>query len=183
MKRNLLNFALFSILFFCSGATAAETITITTYYPSPCGSYDELRARKIAIGDNYFNTSSYTWGIQVSAEADLVVEGRVGIGTASPVAKLEVKGGHGDSQIRLFSDQYSQGIGGVNTANLNLWASEPGWTWTGAGIGNNVINTSAGGLTRVNTSRGGSYCLDSRRQLCYTNFSGVKYLGIGAMFS
>lgn len=77
---------------------AQETITITTYYPSPYGSYRELRAQRMAIGDNYIDGSQYCWSpdtctTTINADADLLVEGRVGIGTTSPVAKLEVRGG------------------------------------------------------------------------------------------
>jgi hypothetical protein len=45
-----------------------------------------------------------------------------------------------------------------------LWASEPGLTYAGVGIGNNVNNwntaTSTGGISRISNLRGGSYiCL------------------------
>ncbi|MDD5660995.1 MAG: hypothetical protein PHI07_03835 [Candidatus Omnitrophica bacterium] len=74
----------------------AEEITITTYYPSPYGSYRELRSTRVAIGDNYIDGAAYTWeatngdGGEVDYLADLVVEGNVGIGTANPVAKLDI---------------------------------------------------------------------------------------------
>ena len=50
----------------------AEDITLTTYYPSPRGVYDELK----------------TMGQTLLAQSG----GNVGIGTASPVTKLEVNG-------------------------------------------------------------------------------------------
>lgn len=53
-------------------ALADETLTITTYYPSPYGSYNELRT--------YSNTYLAISG------------GSVGIGTTSPGTKLEVAG-------------------------------------------------------------------------------------------
>jgi len=70
---------------------AQETLTITTYYPSPYGSYQEIRANRIAIGDNYSQYSQYCWPggtctNTIDANADLVVEGNVGIGTANPQA-------------------------------------------------------------------------------------------------
>ncbi|MFH0912874.1 MAG: hypothetical protein V1884_01120 [Candidatus Omnitrophota bacterium] len=49
-----------------------ETFTITTYYPSPYGSYNELTT----ASNTYLATGS----------------GNVGIGTSSPFAKLEVTG-------------------------------------------------------------------------------------------
>ena len=69
-----------------------EEITITTYYPSPVGIYKELRAKKMAIGEDYYNPSSYSWGSEISSDADLVVEGRVGIGTENPQEELHVAG-------------------------------------------------------------------------------------------
>ena len=69
----------------------AEEITITSYYPSPYGIYNELRAKKMAIGDDYIDSGDYTWesadgdGGEVDHNADLVVEGNVGIGTTNPL--------------------------------------------------------------------------------------------------
>lgn len=64
---------LISGLFYtCNLALAQETITITTYYPAPYGSYAELTTTN--------NTYLATEG------------GKVGIGTTTPGAKLEVSG-------------------------------------------------------------------------------------------
>jgi len=71
----------------------SEELTITTYYPSPVGIYKELRAKRMAIGDNYYNPSDYSWGSEILSDADLVVEGRIGIGTTDPLEKLDVNGG------------------------------------------------------------------------------------------
>ena len=92
---------LFMGLFF-SLAFAQESLTISTYYPSPYGSYGELRAQKVAIGDNYTNGAQYCWagtGVCtniIPAAADLVVEGNVGIGTSNPSTNLDVNG-----QVRI----------------------------------------------------------------------------------
>jgi len=75
-----------------SFAQGGETITITTYYPAPFGVYKELRAKRMAIGDNYYDASGYAWGVNIDSDADLVVEGNVGIGTDNPQAKLDVDG-------------------------------------------------------------------------------------------
>jgi len=73
-----------------------EDITITTYYPAPKGVYKDLRSEKLAIGDDYINNSQYCWEgtctDPIDADADLIVEGNVGIGTISPRADLEVAG-------------------------------------------------------------------------------------------
>ncbi|MBU4251861.1 MAG: tail fiber domain-containing protein [Candidatus Omnitrophica bacterium] len=57
-------FLIFSLLFFCTICALAEEITITTYYPSPYGSYNELTTS----GNTYLATTS----------------GKVGIGTTAP---------------------------------------------------------------------------------------------------
>jgi len=95
-KKDLISFSLFFIyiLFLYSlGFAQQESITITTYYPSPYGSYGELRAQRMAIGTNYFG-SNYCWSPEsctyTISNADLVVEGHVGIGTATPIPNSEL---------------------------------------------------------------------------------------------
>ncbi|MDI6758173.1 MAG: hypothetical protein QMD94_00630 [Candidatus Omnitrophota bacterium] len=65
---------------------AEETITITTYYPSPYGSYRELTAHQMKIGSNYANAPV------VAVNDSLIVQGRIGIGTATPNSTLDVAG-------------------------------------------------------------------------------------------
>lgn len=72
---NMIGIAIFFILSLFYFSFAQESITITTYYPSPFGSYNELTT----TGNTYLATSS----------------GNVGIGTASPVRKLAVVGDTG----------------------------------------------------------------------------------------
>lgn len=75
---------------------AEETLTITTYYPSPYGVYREMRSQRMAIGGTYFDNANYLWeeldgdGGIIDYLADLVVEGNVGIGTTEPKAKLHL---------------------------------------------------------------------------------------------
>ena len=104
-----------------------EQITLTTYYPSPQGSYVELRARRAAIGDNFISPT-YCWAPAacanvIDANADLVVEGNVGIGIENPVARLEVSDGTTvNSYQRMFVVHGNSG-GTLHTAafynNLN----------------------------------------------------------------
>jgi len=72
-----------------SSFAQTETITITTYYPSPFGIYNELRAKKMAIGASYYNPA----GTSINDPADLIVEGNVGVGTSSPASMLSISGG------------------------------------------------------------------------------------------
>lgn len=89
------------LLFFCSTFVLAEDITITTYYPSPYGSYRELRAQRMGIGTTYYDRATVCWdppcpvgSVNVSAaNPSLLVEGNVGIGTMTP--------GFGNSYVGL----------------------------------------------------------------------------------
>ncbi|MFQ6601780.1 hypothetical protein [Flavobacterium sp. C3NV] len=79
----------------------------------------------------------------------------VGVGTP-PEHLLHLHGSHGDSRILLHS--YGGGSDATQ-ADLMLWASEPGLTYAGVGIGNNIhnFNNVNGGLRLLNPARGGSY--------------------------
>ena len=84
----------FAIILTClfTLSVSAETLTITTYYPSPYGVYSDLRAKRLAVGNAYYNPTTYPWGGTIDANADLVVEGNVGIGTVTPQTELDVNG-------------------------------------------------------------------------------------------
>lgn len=81
-----------------SSYASEESLTITTYYPSPYGSYRELRSQMMAIGTNYYSASYTCWPggsctYPIPAAASLIVEGNVGIGTTNPgTNKLQVNG-------------------------------------------------------------------------------------------
>lgn len=72
-------------------AQTTEDITITTYYPSPFGIYNELRSQRIAVGANYAS-AVWSWDTdggnpemnEFRQDADLIVAGNVGIGTVNP---------------------------------------------------------------------------------------------------
>ena len=80
--------------------------------------------------------------------------GNVGIGnTAAATAairKLVVAGGHTDTRLQL----YSEGDGATQDASLDLWASEPATSYTGAGVGSNVNGSVGSGKRRVETAGG-----------------------------
>lgn len=98
--RKLIFISCFTLGFiFLSVAVALpEDITITTYYPAPFGVYKELRTVKMAIGATYGDPIQHCWPggscafPDIDANADLIVEGNVGIGTVNPDVKLEVNG-------------------------------------------------------------------------------------------
>jgi len=92
-------FIIFTFIFSFSlfSQSPQNTLTITTYYPSPFGVYKELRVKRMAIGDNYYKSSDYCWeGIcstHISSNTGLIVEDNVGIGTTNTGSfKLYVNG-------------------------------------------------------------------------------------------
>ncbi len=120
IKRNMKGMALILtlVIFLSVGFVPCfaqnEQITITTYYPSPFGVYNELRAKKMAIGDTYYNPAS----ISINDPADLIVEGNVGIGTTSP-HNVPPNGNTGNLDV---NDIYLRSI--------SKWASQTGGAYT-----------------------------------------------------
>jgi hypothetical protein len=68
---------------------AQEQLTITTYYPSPYGSYNSLQTDKLGVGDNN-NDGSLTSADVPTTSGDVWIHGNVGIGTTNPSSKLEI---------------------------------------------------------------------------------------------
>lgn len=112
-------------------AQNTESLTITTYYPSPYGSYVELRAKRMAIGDDYISTANADWNAgstatnKVPSDTDLIVQGNVGIGLINPATELDVFGtnpdvnGAANASVRVTSfygtspsGQYAGSFGG-----------------------------------------------------------------------
>jgi hypothetical protein len=85
-KRSLILFLIFCSLYVVVLAQQEESLIITTYYPSPYGSYIELTAHRMKIGQNYSGS-----GIGFLTDG-LIVEGNVGIRTSSPRATVEING-------------------------------------------------------------------------------------------
>jgi hypothetical protein len=116
-----------------------ESITITTYYPAPFGVYEELRSNRMAIGDNY-SQDTYCWSPaacanQIDANADLVVEGRVGIATPNPGNMLDVVGDvrvQPNNLSNLLISNAPDEAGNFDNVGLDL--VKPGGTAAGARI-------------------------------------------------
>jgi len=117
-------------------ASAQEQITITTYYPSPSGSYNELTT----TGNTYLTTNSGS---------------NVGIGTTGPADKLEVYNGNLKINSSVnggtatpsrgflkFDNQYDNS--GNSTANKIVLYDDGSWKG-GLGVSGNAVNFFSGG--------------------------------------
>ena len=102
----IFSFSLFS-------QSSQNTLTITTYYPAPFGVYKELRTKRMAIGDNYYKSSDYSWGVDIDSDADLVVEGNVGIGTTDTACV--VNEGSFNAKLKVDGDIMAVGNIGIDT--------------------------------------------------------------------
>lgn len=73
-------------LFFASPnfAATSEELVITTYYPSPYGSYRDLRADYLGVGSTYRGTSL--------SDGNMVISGNLGINTTTLSYRLNVNG-------------------------------------------------------------------------------------------
>jgi hypothetical protein len=128
------------------------------------------------------------WGLNGSNLNYL--SGNVGIGTDMPTNKLQIESTHDNTRFLIHS------IGGVTSdkqADLMFWASEPGTTYSGVGIANNVTNgwSNNKSFNLVNSSRGGSYIRLLDNSLLFNvvsqtgidqqamNISTLGYVGIG----
>lgn len=86
MLRIILSLFAIAVVFVSSSfASDTDQITITTYYPAPAGSYNELRT--------YNNTYLATDG------------GRVGIGTVNPQRNLHIANDSGNTIVRIEGNQ------------------------------------------------------------------------------
>jgi len=117
-------------LVLCSytSVTRAEEMTITTYYPSPNGAYDALSVKRLSVGDT--NGDGKINASDVSASSGyLLVADKVGIGTTSPGAKLEIKAG-AESQSGA---REAIRIWGPNTPGNSNSAQDLKWDFAAAG--------------------------------------------------
>ena len=161
---NTMGMTLFFVLILSSLIFAAEELVITTYYPSPYGSYKELRAQRMAIGNTYYSRNTVCWdppcpsgsaNPNLYGATSLVVEDRVGIGVTQPVYKLDVRTYSPGDAIYGSS---SSGTGVTGTGNIN---GVYGYSYTtgSTGNGNGVLGVSytsdfAGGVFGYNYAGG-----------------------------
>jgi len=132
IKTKSLLILIFSLLFSNYYLSFSQELTITTYYPSPVGIYKELRAKRMAIGDSFYDPSHYCWEgsctVSVDSDADLIVEGKVGIKTENPQEELHVAG---DTEIEggvVIGNPTggNKGAGTINAEKIYVDGSEIG---------------------------------------------------------
>jgi hypothetical protein len=91
------------------------------------GSSNQLGIR--ASNDILFATNGSNERMRVATS------GYVGIGTTNPQRKLDVVGSHTTSTFRVYYPDLN--VAGQD-ASVDIWASEPGVSYNGSGIGSNV---------------------------------------------
>jgi len=76
-------FLIFSVSVFFAAIVFAEEITITTYYPSPYGSYSSLQTDKLGVGDNN-GDGALTSADVPTTSGDVWIKGSVTIKGGAP---------------------------------------------------------------------------------------------------
>ncbi|MFA6357786.1 MAG: hypothetical protein WCY09_03860 [Candidatus Omnitrophota bacterium] len=76
-------FFVFLVLFFCPVFVFAEEITITSYYPSPYGLYNELETNRLAVGDTN-NNGTLDAADQPNRDGDIRLKAQTGNPTSWP---------------------------------------------------------------------------------------------------
>jgi trimeric autotransporter adhesin len=177
------------ILSFSSIATAQEKITLSTYYPAPYGEYDGLTAYSMGIG-------TYPYPPGEAGKGNLVVEGKIGIGTDDPQAILDVRQndalingltiGRGAGNIisntaNGYRALYSNTTGVANTANgyYALYSNTTGHGNTANGCQALYANTTghsntANGVSALRSNTTGHYNTANGYLALYRNTTGYS---------
>ena len=163
-----------SPLIFAQSSPKIGTLTITTYYPSPFGVYNELRAKRMAIGDTYYDPSTTS----INDPADLIVEGDVGVGTTNPGSKLGVNGG---ISAGTYSGTAAPSNGMIVSGNVGIGTTSPGSKLDVTGTaqlrgakGKTGLYVNSGGNVGIGTTSPGSK-LDVN--------GGIKFKSPGSLWS
>ncbi|MFZ2385654.1 MAG: hypothetical protein WBE75_05560 [Candidatus Omnitrophota bacterium] len=129
-----------AVAVFLPGAVLAEDMTVTTYYPSPNGSYDALSVKRLSVGDT--NADGSINASDVSASSGyLLVADRIGVGSTSPEDSIHIKSANYRLSVENSSD--SDGINSVWGSFSSIGqVRNPGFTFAGGTLGlTNIMNS------------------------------------------
>jgi len=124
MRKNIFSAILLIALFIFSSVYAEETLTITTYYPSPYGSYNSIFTDKLGVGDNN-SDGNHTSADVPATSGDTWIAGKVGIGTMNPLSRLSV-GTDGDATAGIYGSGSYYGVVGSGTMGVAGYGSTYG---------------------------------------------------------
>jgi len=124
-KHKALLISIFILGLFSYVFAAEEKITVSTFYPSPGGVYNELKAVNFSVGSatGYLDNHAITDGY-------LLVSQRLGVQTSSPGQALEVA----DNQAIKLGAAYLSSGGNYAHLATNEWYNGSAWTGTAAGV-------------------------------------------------
>jgi len=142
MQSNKVVFLLAGLLIFSflTPSARAEDMTITTYYPSPNGTYDALSVKRLSVGDT--NADGSVNASDVSASSGyLLVSDKIGIGTVSPTSQLTIYNNNESATLTNFT-QLLTNAGIQISTDYSASAYTPGIFWQTAN--NNATRPKAG---------------------------------------
>lgn len=148
----------FLALIFSCFSFAQESITITTYYPSPFGSYNQLQTDTLGVGDNNGNGSLDSGDVPTTT-GDVWIEGNVGIGTMAPGQRLTLGAGNiflPNANGGIDGNLYFGGITNTGNTGMRLFGGLVNGTTPAGYIDVRTTNLADGLRFRVDTTDGGT---------------------------
>ena len=172
-----------SSVFISGNTNGVTTADLTPYYTG--SQIDSSFYNKVQLDASFVHRSGNETitGIK-TFNNNLLINADLGIGV-SPSYSLHIQDNHNYTQFLMHS--LGSGTPGTGDADLFMWASEPGVSYTGVGIANNRQNLT--NFPRISTARGGSYMRLLDEQIWFSNISNadvstfpLKLVGSNSIF-